>query len=292
MSHFSSSFFLTEREIFLLEKKEKKGSDRLINGELRKPIFFANCVGENTGEDIFERPNDGSCTYQGRMEVLQPDLNQDQSKQIGVTEVSGKEPHQALRECSLPEAPTVSNVAPDKAEKKRKIDKAYRERCKMRQLEMKKNLDTLGEENKLLKKKNESLKGKNTQMLQSQAEELNKQKEILSDLAMRQLEMTKNLDTLGEENKLLKKENESLKYKNAQMLQSQAEELNKQKDLLSDLAMRQLEMTKNLETLGEENKFLKKENESLKDKYVYVTQMLKLNKHKEILSDNAVVPEC
>ena len=79
---------------------------------------------------------------QGTMEVPVQDLDQDQINQIDVTKVSGKqyhrpatssgeEPHQAIQEGSTTKASIVSNAALEKSERKGKIDKAYRERCKV-----------------------------------------------------------------------------------------------------------------------------------------------------------------
>ncbi|XWS27581.1 hypothetical protein CRYUN_Cryun26dG0128600 [Craigia yunnanensis] len=126
---------------------------------------------------------------QGTMEVLLEHLDQDQINQIDVTKLTGKQYHQsatsngegadqAIQECLLPEASIVSYAAIEKAEKKRKIDKAYRERCKMKQQQM-------TEENKNFKTENESLREKIdclTQMLHSQTKELNEHRNRLDNL--------------------------------------------------------------------------------------------------------------
>ena len=75
---------------------------------------------------------------QGTMEVPVQDLDQDKINQIDVTKLSGKqyhrpatssgeEPHQAIQEGSM----TKASTALEKSERKKKIDKAYRERCKV-----------------------------------------------------------------------------------------------------------------------------------------------------------------
>ncbi|XWS10632.1 hypothetical protein CRYUN_Cryun38cG0013100 [Craigia yunnanensis] len=132
------------------------------------------------------------------MEVPVQDLDQDQINQIDVTKLSEKryhrpatsseEPHQAIQEGSMTKASIVSNAALEKSERKRKIDKAYRERCKMKKQKMTQNIVTLREENEHLKIEHESLKQNNacmTQMLQSQRGELNEYKSRLCNLKLK-----------------------------------------------------------------------------------------------------------
>ncbi|MBA0596538.1 hypothetical protein Gorai_013354, partial [Gossypium raimondii] len=88
-------------------------------------------------------------------------------------------------EWSLPSASIVGNADLQKAEKKRKTDKAYRERCKMKKEQMMQKLETVGKENEDLKTENQCLKERNVflnQSLLSQTNELNEIKHQLDDL--------------------------------------------------------------------------------------------------------------
>ncbi|MBA0867294.1 hypothetical protein Goshw_029009 [Gossypium schwendimanii] len=90
-------------------------------------------------------------------------------------------------EWSLPSASIVGNVDLQKAEKKRKTDKAYRERCKMKKEQMVQKLETVGKENEDLKTENQCLKERNAflnQSLLSQTNELNKIKYQLDNLRL------------------------------------------------------------------------------------------------------------
>ncbi|XVE98940.1 hypothetical protein REPUB_Repub03eG0152500 [Reevesia pubescens] len=169
--------------------------------DFRKPNFYGTCAGQNTGGDILG----GSCDYQGTMEVILQDLDDDQFSQIDASKL------------------LAPNAFLEKAEKKRKIDKAYRERCKMKKLQMRRDLETLGEENEDLQIENESLKEMNafmTQMLQSQTEELNQLKNRLHNLKFeneKQNTLLQIFSDLVVNSPHLCHENQKLKDENAQL---------------------------------------------------------------------------
>ncbi|EOY13914.1 Uncharacterized protein TCM_032672 [Theobroma cacao] len=111
----------------------------------------------------------------------------------------------------------------DKVARKRQRDRDYRERCKKQRMEMKDNLEALGEENEHLEKENESLKGENAlmnQTLESQAEEI---KQLRNDLNNTKFEHEKQnilVQILSSEllaNPDLQHENQNLKDENVRL---------------------------------------------------------------------------
>ncbi|XP_022718131.1 uncharacterized protein LOC111276647 isoform X2 [Durio zibethinus] len=133
---------------------------------------------------------------------------------------SGEVHHMAIEECLSTEASIVFDDYLRKAENKRKIDKAYRERCKMKKLQMEQDMVTFVEENKRLKIENESLKEKNAsmnQILQSRRKELNEvnpdmcqENQKLKDENAQLTEMVK----LSDEQLKIVKENGKLHHEN------------------------------------------------------------------------------
>ncbi|OMO51262.1 hypothetical protein CCACVL1_29899 [Corchorus capsularis] len=114
---------------------------------------------------------------------------------------------------------------PEKAEKKKRIDQAYREKCKRMKLDMQINLEILTVENDSLKKENESLKKANASMnqtLKDQAKEIDRLRNDLSQLKREWEKQNVLVQTLSGliadpvqlENEKLKDENASLR-KNA-----------------------------------------------------------------------------
>ncbi|TYJ39433.1 hypothetical protein E1A91_A04G070500v1 [Gossypium mustelinum] len=162
-----------------------------------KPNFYSTCAGKNTGEDILQRPHKHSfnsyegtnvmSTEEGTMEIVQ------QMYKIDAPYLSGQHYFQSAassvhEEWSLPSASIVGNADQQKAEKKRKTDKAYRERCKKKNEQMMQELETLGKENEDLKTENQCLKERNAfldQSLLSQTNELNEIKYQLDDLRLK-----------------------------------------------------------------------------------------------------------
>ncbi|KAG4149318.1 hypothetical protein ERO13_D05G330300v2 [Gossypium hirsutum] len=150
-----------------------------------KPNFYSTCAGKNTGEDILQRPHKRSFnSYEGNMEIVQ------QMYKIDAPKLSGQHYLQSAassvhEEWSLPSASIVGNADLQKAEKKRKTYKAYRERCKMKKEKMMQKSETVGKENEDLKTENQCLKERNVflnQSLLSQTNELNEIKYQLDDL--------------------------------------------------------------------------------------------------------------
>ncbi|XP_021298813.1 uncharacterized protein LOC110427581 isoform X2 [Herrania umbratica] len=170
----------------------------------------------------------------GAMEALLQHMDQDQFNQIDVTS-SGEAHQQATKEyCSLPQGSIVSKdahspvLAPnadlEKAEKKRKIDQAYRERCKKTKTQMIRDLKTFGEENEHLRMENKTLKEDNasmTQMLQSQTKELLQHKNRLDQLKFENEKQNALVQVLSDlvVNSNLSHENQKLKDENAQLRQ-------------------------------------------------------------------------
>ncbi|MBA0753968.1 hypothetical protein Gogos_005464, partial [Gossypium gossypioides] len=153
-----------------------------------KPNFYSTCAGKNTGEDILQRPHKRSFnSYEGTMEIVQ------QMYKIDAAKLSGQHYLQPAassvhEEWSLPSASIVGNADLQKAEKKRKTDKAYRERCKMKKEQMMQKLETVGKENEDLKTENQCLKERNAflnQSLLSQTNELNEIKYQLDNLRLK-----------------------------------------------------------------------------------------------------------
>ncbi|OMO60183.1 hypothetical protein COLO4_33910 [Corchorus olitorius] len=114
---------------------------------------------------------------------------------------------------------------PEKAEKKKRIDQAYREKCKRMKLDMQLNLEVLTVENDSLKKENESLKKANASMnrtLKDQEKEIDRLRNDLSQLKREWEKQNVLVQTLSGliadpvqlENEKLKDENASLR-KNA-----------------------------------------------------------------------------
>ncbi|GLT87939.1 hypothetical protein SLE2022_059880 [Rubroshorea leprosula] len=199
---------------------------------------------------------------------------------------------------------TPQITAADRQARKRKNDRAYRERIKEKQKQMKSTLDELQAENGLLKAENgllntemESLKNENVwenqqfQTLSGELEALRNKFDDSHQKLIKQLENEQqlkfNLKTLEGENGRLKTEMESLKGENAsvtQRFQTKSGELdalgNKFDHLLQKLN----------EKLDNERKFnlekLEAENESLKIENALVNQKLEtlsneLDKYKE-----------
>ncbi|KAH1063760.1 hypothetical protein J1N35_028747 [Gossypium stocksii] len=152
-----------------------------------KPNFYSTCAGENTGEDILQRPHKRSLnSYEGTMEIVQQMYKIDDPKLSGqhYLQSAASSVHE---EWLLPSASIVGNADLQKA-KKRKTDKAYRERCKMKKEQMMQKLETVGKENEDLKTENQSLKERNAflnQSLLSQTNELNEIKYQLDNLRLK-----------------------------------------------------------------------------------------------------------
>ncbi|KAK6231078.1 hypothetical protein QUC31_002596 [Theobroma cacao] len=199
-----------------------------------KTNFYGGCAGGDAGEDILDSLQGGSSNYQGSMEVLLQHMDQDQFNQIDVTS-SGETHHQATKEyCSLPQGSIVSknghsqrlasNSDLEKAEKKRKIDQAYRERCKKTKTQMMRDLNTFGDENECLRVENKTLKEQNasmTQTLQSQTKELHQHKNRLDQLKFESEKQNALVQVLSDlvVNSNLCHENQKLKDENAQLRQ-------------------------------------------------------------------------
>ncbi|MBA0660391.1 hypothetical protein Goklo_012412 [Gossypium klotzschianum] len=123
-------------------------------------------------------------TDEGNMEIVQ------QMYKIYAPKLSGQHYLQSAassvhEEWSLPSASIVGNADLQKAEKKRKTDEAYRERCKMKKEQMMQKLETVGKENEYLKTENQCLKERNVflnQSLLSRTNELNEIKYQLDNL--------------------------------------------------------------------------------------------------------------
>ncbi|XVF77929.1 hypothetical protein PTKIN_Ptkin14bG0087600 [Pterospermum kingtungense] len=182
-----------------------------------KSNFYGNSAGENTGEDILQSAHSGSYNYQRTIEVLLQDLDQEE---IDVTKFTGK--HYIQPETSSREEPQGSVVSNAALERKRKVDRDYRERCKTRKLEMTQNLETLGEENKRLKIEQESLKKKNAfmgKMLQSKTEEINQHKIHLESLKLENEKQNALVQILSDRvvNPDLSHENQKLRKENAEL---------------------------------------------------------------------------
>ncbi|GKV45691.1 hypothetical protein SLEP1_g52749 [Rubroshorea leprosula] len=121
--------------------------------------------------------------------------------------------------------PATKNSIPNQSawkstvERKRAKDKAYRERLKKGKIEMKSNMETLTEENMLLKNENGALKGENThmnQVLQSQAKEIDQLKNDLNRLKHEYKKQNALVQTLSDilVNSDLRKENQKLQNEN------------------------------------------------------------------------------
>ncbi|GMI90054.1 hypothetical protein HRI_002674700 [Hibiscus trionum] len=141
-----------------------------------KPNFYGSCAGENTGEDILQRPLAATFnSYQGSGEIIEQIYKIDSPK-LSVVE-----------ECSFPPASMAACADLQKAEKKRKADRAYRERCKTKKDQTTQALESLGKENEDLKMENRCLKERNAslnQSLQSQTGELKEMKYQLENLKL------------------------------------------------------------------------------------------------------------
>ncbi|XVE61054.1 hypothetical protein DITRI_Ditri06bG0009200 [Diplodiscus trichospermus] len=93
-------------------------------------------------------------------------------------------PHPNTSKASLLKR-NVSSVSEADRERKRKIDQAYRERCKKRREETEQKLEILTDKNESLEKENESLKKDNASMhqtLREQGKEINRLKNDLLQL--------------------------------------------------------------------------------------------------------------
>ncbi|KAK8498043.1 hypothetical protein V6N13_121454 [Hibiscus sabdariffa] len=150
-----------------------------------KPNFYGSGAGENTGQDIIQRPLAASFnSYEGSVV--------EQMYKIDSPKLSGQHYLQpaassAVEECSFWPASMADYADIQKAEKKRKADKAYRERCKMKKDEAVQALGTLGKENEDLKMENQCLKERNAslnQSLESQTRDLNEMKHQLGNLKL------------------------------------------------------------------------------------------------------------
>ncbi|KAE8731222.1 RNA-directed DNA polymerase [Hibiscus syriacus] len=137
----------------------------------------------------------------------------------------------------------------ERAQRKRKIDQAYRARCKNLKMEMQLNMENLKGENDSLMKENESLKDANSLMNQTLKDQEKEIEQLKSDLLQIKCEYEKQnvlvqtlsgllADPMSLENKKLKDENASLR-KNANL-------------------------NNNLPQLAEENAKLRTENKVLK----------------------------
>ncbi|KAL4333098.1 hypothetical protein GQ457_07G015780 [Hibiscus cannabinus] len=150
-----------------------------------KPNFYGSGAGENTGEDIIQRPPAASFNSYEASVV-------EQMYKIGSPKLSGQHYLQpaassVVEECSFWPASMADCADIQKAEKKRKADKAYRERCKMKKDERVQALGTLGKENEDLKMENQCLKERNAclnQSLESQTRDLNEMKHQLGNLKL------------------------------------------------------------------------------------------------------------
>ncbi|XWS59045.1 hypothetical protein CRYUN_Cryun08bG0087500 [Craigia yunnanensis] len=152
---------------------------------------------------------------------------------------SGVVPNQTnISTAQASQPPNISNASllkrnlsslsgPEQAQRKRKYDQAYRERCKKVKEEMQLNLETLTGENESLKKENEFLKKDNAlmhQTLRDQAKEIDRLRNDLFQLKSEYEKQNVLLQTLSGlladpvrlENEKLKDENSALR-KNANL---------------------------------------------------------------------------
>lgn len=148
----------------------------------------------------------------------------------------------------------------ERALKKKKIDQAYRERCKKSKEAMQGRLETLTRENVYLKKENESLKTDNDWMhrtLSDQAKEIDRLRNDLLRLKSEYEKQNVLVQTLsGILSDPAQLENEKLKYENAS--------LRKNANLNSDFPLLAEENAK----LKIENKVLKVQNDALCGKII------------------------
>ncbi|XP_022718130.1 uncharacterized protein LOC111276647 isoform X1 [Durio zibethinus] len=175
---------------------------------------------------------------------------------------SGEVHHMAIEECLSTEASIVFDDYLRKAENKRKIDKAYRERCKMKKLQMEQDMVTFVEENKRLKIENESLKEKNAsmnQILQSRRKELNEVKNIVENLKFENKKQNALAQILSDllVNPDMCQENQKLKDENAQLTE------------MVKLSDEQLKIVKENGKLHHENMLLKVQIDALCGKIVH-----------------------
>ncbi|XWS65358.1 hypothetical protein CRYUN_Cryun05aG0105900 [Craigia yunnanensis] len=147
----------------------------------------------------------------------------------------------------------------ERAQRKRKNDQAYRERCKKAKEDMQSNLGMLTGENKSLKKENESLKRDNALMNETLRNQLKEIDQLRSDLFQLKREhekqnvLVQTLSAFLADPVLL--ENEKLKDENASL---------KKNTNLNNLALLAEENAK----LRSENKVLKVQNDALCGKII------------------------
>ncbi|KAK8643659.1 hypothetical protein V6N13_012942 [Hibiscus sabdariffa] len=187
-----------------------------------KPNFYGSGAGENTGEDIIQRPLAASFnSYEGSVEIVEQMYKIDSSKLNGQHYLRAAA-SSVVEECSFRPASMADYADMQKAEKRRKANKAYRERCKMKKDEAVQALETLGKENEDLKMENQCLKEMNAslnQSLQSQTGVLNEMKHQLGNLKLENEKQNALVHVLSGHvvNPDLRLENKKLRDENARL---------------------------------------------------------------------------
>ncbi|XWS43083.1 hypothetical protein CRYUN_Cryun16bG0071100 [Craigia yunnanensis] len=181
------------------------------------------------------------------------------SNQTNVSTAQSSQPPN-ISNASLLKRNFSSLSEPDRAQRKKEIDQAYRERCKRQKKDMQLKLGMLTDENGSLKEENKLLKRNNTlmnQTLRDQGKELDRLRNDLFQLKSEYEKQNVLVQTLsGLLADPLRLENEKLKDENAS--------LRKNGNLNSNLSL----LTEENAKLRTENKVLKVQNDALCGKII------------------------
>ncbi|GLT27978.1 hypothetical protein SLA2020_029400 [Shorea laevis] len=176
--------------------------------------------------------------------------------QTGAETESMRQPEQCQRQpadISSADSHSRRNIpqitAADPRARKKRNDKAYRDRVKEKQKRMKSTVETVEAENELLKRENVLV----NQKFEAQLEELDKLKKNYEKQYENEQQMKIDMNTLKDENEYLKKENVSVNQK----FEAQSKELDKLKKQYKKQFERKRELKSNLKTVEAENGKLK-----------------------------------